>query len=37
MEGRMEDKLTRGRRRVGMIDNLRERNPYETLKRKAQD
>jgi len=37
MEGRMEGKQTRGRRRVGMIDDPREGNSYETLKRKAQD
>jgi len=37
MDGRMEGKRTRGRRRVMMIDDLREGNSYETLKRKAQD
>jgi len=34
--GRMEGKRTRARRRVGMIDDLKEGNSYETLKRKAQ-
>jgi len=37
MEGRMEGKRTRRRRIVGMIDDLREGNSCETLKRKAQD
>jgi len=37
MDGRMEGKQTRGRRRVGMLDDLREGNSYETLKRNAQD
>jgi len=37
MEGRMEGKRTSGRRRVGMIDNLREGTLFEILKRKAQD
>jgi len=37
LERRMEGKRTRGRRRVGMVDDLRKGNPYETLKRKAQD
>jgi len=36
-EGRMEGKRTRGRRRVGMIDDLRNGYSYETLKRRAQD
>jgi len=29
----MKGRRTRGRRRVGMIDDLREGNSYETLKR----
>jgi len=37
MEGRMEGKRTRGRRRVGIIDDLREGNSSELLKREAQD
>jgi len=37
MEGSMKGKWTRGRRRVGMIDDLREGTSYETLKRRAQD
>jgi len=37
MEGRMEGRRTRGRSRVGMIDDLTEGNSCETLKRKAQD
>jgi len=32
MEGGMEGKRTRVKRRVGMIDDLREGNSYETLK-----
>jgi len=36
MEGKMEGKRTRGRRRVGIIDDLREGNSYATLNRKAQ-
>jgi len=35
MEVLMEGKQTKGRR-VGMINDLRERNSYETLKRRAQ-
>jgi len=37
LERRIEGKLTRGRKRVVMVDDVREGNPYETLKRKAQD
>jgi len=38
MEGRVEGKRTRGRRRVEMIEDLIEgSNSYETLKRKVQD
>jgi len=37
MQGRMEGRRTRGSRRVEMIDDLREGNSYETLKRKAPD
>jgi len=33
----MDGKRTSGRRRVGVIDDLREGNSYETLRRKAQD
>jgi len=36
MEGRIKVRGTRGKRRVGIIDDLREGNSYETLKRKAQ-
>jgi len=34
IEGRMEGKRTRGRRRVGMIDDMREGSSYKTLKKK---
>ena len=36
MEGRMEGKRGRGRKRIGMLDDLIE-NSYHELKRKAQD
>jgi len=35
MYGRMEGRGTRERRRIGMIDDLREGISYETLKRRA--
>jgi len=35
MEGRMEGKQTRGRRRVSMTNDLREGNSYEILQRQA--
>jgi len=37
MEGRKVGRRTRARRRVEMIDDLREGTSNETLKRKAQD
>jgi len=37
MEGRIEGKRTGGRRRVGMIDDLREGTSYKILNRRAQD
>jgi hypothetical protein len=36
MEGRMEGKRPRGRRRIGMIDDLKE-GSYEEMKRRAED
>ena len=36
MEGRMEGKRTRGRKRLGMIDELKE-DSYEMMKRRAED
>ena len=37
IEGRMKGKRTRGRKRIGMIDDLKEGNSYERLKRRAED
>ena len=35
MEGKMEGKRGRGRKRMGMIDDLLEKERYEDLKRRA--
>ena len=37
MEGRMEGKRTRGRRRKGMLDELMEEHSYVEMKRRAED
>ena len=37
MEGRMEGKRGRGRRRLGMLDELMDEMSYENMKRKAQN
>jgi len=37
MKGRVDGKRTRGRMKNGMIDDLRDENLYEILKRKAQE
>ena len=37
IEGRMEGKRPRGRKRKGMLDELLEEQPYEKLKRMAED
>ena len=37
IEGRMAGKRTRGRKRVGMLDDLLGKESYEQLKRRAED
>ena len=37
LEGKMEGKRGRGRKRIGMIDELMENELYEDLKRRAED
>jgi len=37
LEGRMEGKRGRGRQRIGLIDRMKEGQPYQTLKEKAQN
>ena len=37
MEGKMEGKRGRGRKRIGMIDKLMENKQYRDLKRRAED
>ena len=37
MEGKMEGKRGRGRKRIGMIDELMENKQYGDLKRRAED
>ena len=37
IEGRMEGKRPRGRRRMGMLDDLKDRQSYAELKSKAED
>ncbi len=37
IEGRMEGENRRGRKRIGMIDDLREKGSYTVLKRRAKN
>jgi len=37
IEGRMEGKRPRGRKRIGMLDELKDQRPYAAMKRRAED